>query len=164
CRSPCGHCGAPSRRDQQKRKSKPDDRRPGYHGEPHIAPQCTVAPRNRCKCVPFPTYHTADRCHIPCRRNCGNSERPGSPRHHNAMLCSSRCCMCGLRGHSGKNCRNRKCRCGSAHLGQDCTWNPTCRVPGCDRFLCGLHCRDCGTSERPFNLWRCGRCLGHDGP
>ncbi|KXX74210.1 hypothetical protein MMYC01_208980 [Madurella mycetomatis] len=169
CTAPCGHCGAPNM------KSFTEDvamelyngpLAPGVHQSPHMASQCPVAAQNRCKCVPFPTFHTAARCGIPCRRDCGGGPtRPGSFQHRNAMTCRARCCMCGLRGsHSGRECRLRRCRCGGTHLGQDCSWHPTCRVPGCDRFLCGLHCRECGSTERPFAGWRCARCVGSDEP
>ncbi|KAK0715257.1 hypothetical protein B0H67DRAFT_553820 [Lasiosphaeris hirsuta] len=151
----------------------PDDEppRPGQHHHPHTAPNCPVKRENRCKCVSFPTFHTAEHCGIPCRR-CGGGDgkgvaanhAPGTYQHRTAMLCRRRCCMCGLRGHSGRECRFRQCRCGGAHLGQDCTWKPTCRVPGCDRFLCGVHCRDCGNEEKPFVQGKCWRCLGMEAP
>ncbi|KAK4161077.1 hypothetical protein QBC43DRAFT_324430 [Cladorrhinum sp. PSN259] len=174
CRAPCGFCGAPGRfafdeaytsieRDDLHR-SEFDPRGPGYHGNPHFAPTCPVARENRCKCVPFPTFHTADRCSVPCRRDCGNGHATGSFKHKNAMTCRLRCCMCGIRGHSGKECRLKKCRCGQVHLGQDCGWNPTCRISGCDRYLCGMHCQDCGSLERPFVGKRCWKCLGFPAP
>ncbi|KAK4044077.1 hypothetical protein C8A01DRAFT_12411 [Parachaetomium inaequale] len=176
CRAPCGHCGAPSPNDPgtvDMMRLYPEDP-PLYayvHLNPHQAPDCPVARHNRCKCVAFPTFHTAAQCGIPCRRACGGtgnqatSRRPGSFQHRNAMLCRARCCMCGIRGsHSGRECRQRRCRCGGAHLGQDCGWKPECRVRGCDRFLCGVHCRECGSIERPFVGWRCGRCLGVEIP
>ncbi|GAB1319463.1 hypothetical protein MFIFM68171_09673 [Madurella fahalii] len=173
CTAPCGHCGAPNSKSLTEALQVDlydGPLAPGVHQRPHMASQCPVAARNRCKCVAFPTFHTAARCGIPCRRDCGASTsastsatasaRPGSFQHRNAMTCRARCCMCGLRGsHSGRECRLRRCRCGGAHLGQDCTWHPTCRAPGCDRFLCGLHCRGCGSTERPFVGWRCGRCV-----
>jgi len=158
CRSRCGFCGAPN--PQLQRSAAPSalaelDR----HTNPHAAARCPVAKANRCKCVAFPQFHAADECPIPCSRDCGNPAPPGSWRHRNAMTCRSRCCMCGIRGsHSGKECRLRTCRCKGKHLGQDCGWNPTCRVPGCDRFLCGLHCRGCGSAEKPFIDRRCRRC------
>ncbi|KAK0721571.1 hypothetical protein B0T26DRAFT_641623 [Lasiosphaeria miniovina] len=170
CHSPCGHCGAPNpkaRPDIQKYADVPwleSYDHPIHNQQPHVASDCPVARQNRCKCVPFPTFHVAARCGIACSRSCGNGAPRGSFQHPNAMLCKSRCCMCGLRGHSGRECRLKKCRCGDAHLGQDCTWNPVCRVPDCDRYLCGMHCRECGSMEKPFLRWRCGRCLGFDGP
>lgn len=183
CTAPCGHCGAPSSGSLRvgQYPNGPVLTGAGLHvghypaapaltgaaspQKPHMASQCPVPPQNRCKCVPFPTFHTAARCGVPCRRNCGDGAKPGSFRHPNAMTCRARCCMCGLRGsHSGRECRLRRCRCGGAHLGQDCSWNPTCRVPGCDRFLCGVHCRECGSAERPFVAWRCWKCLGFEGP
>ncbi|KAK3903253.1 hypothetical protein C8A05DRAFT_43465 [Staphylotrichum tortipilum] len=174
CFYPCGHCGAPNPHDIAKR-SRPDDI--DHHDkhtskvtcdlhlyrDPHLAPDCPVAPRNRCKCIAFPTLHTAAQCAVPCRRGCGNPAPPGSLQHRNAMTCRARCCMCGLRGHSGRECRLTRCRCGGAHLGQDCGWNPTCRVQGCNRFLCGVHCRECGTTEKPFVGWRCRGCLRFEG-
>jgi len=178
CAAPCGHCGAPnptplpSSSSNQIFKLDPniyasdeeDDQpldyeaRPGRHQRPHLAPECPVARHNRCKCLPFPTFHVAARCGITCHRDCGGEGAPGSFRHRNAMLCRSRCCMCGIRGHSGKECRSRRCRCGESHLGQDCGWNPTCRVDGCSRFWCGIHCRDCGSTEKPFVSWLCAKC------
>ncbi|KAK0643392.1 hypothetical protein B0T16DRAFT_459544 [Cercophora newfieldiana] len=168
CTLPCGYCGAPN--PESSPPSPPpgaywdgeeeafDRARVGRHMWPHLAPECPVAPQNRCKCIPFPTFHVAARCGVVCRRDCGAQERPGHFRHHNAMLCRSRCCMCGIHGHSGKECRLRRCRCGGAHLGQDCGWNPTCRVKGCPRFLCGIHCRECGSTEKPFVNWLCAKC------
>ncbi|KAK3323978.1 hypothetical protein B0T19DRAFT_486238 [Cercophora scortea] len=164
CLAPCGFCGAPNPKltnflppsEAKHRKGLPLPP-PGVRRDPHLASACTVSPHNRCKCVPFPQYHTAEHCRIPCRRDCAND----SP-NHNAMLCRSRCCMCGLPGHNGKQCRQRHCRCGGAHLGQDCTWKATCRVAGCDRFICGLHCRDCGSDEKPIVQRQCWRCRGLD--
>ncbi|KAK0743635.1 hypothetical protein B0T18DRAFT_291044, partial [Schizothecium vesticola] len=126
---------------------------------PHRALQCPVAPHNRCKCLPFPVFHVAARCAIPFHRDCQDL----SGKHRVAMLCKARCCMCGLRGHSGRECRQQRCRCGGAHLGQDCSWNPTCGVPGGDRFLCGLHCRGCGSRERLFGGWGCAGCRRKEG-
>lgn len=134
------------------------------NSEKHTAARCPVAASSRCKCGPFPTYHTAKTCPIPCSRTCGSALPRNHPRHARAMTCRSRCCMCGLRGHSGKDCRLKRCRCGSQHLGQDCGWKPGCGVRGCDRYLCGVHCRECGSTERPFVGWRCGGCLGNGEP
>ncbi|KAK4134534.1 hypothetical protein BT67DRAFT_462168 [Trichocladium antarcticum] len=183
CTSPCGHCGGPNAASSpRKMKFEPDyippAAGPGVPLNPHMAPACPVAAHNRCKCVPFPTFHTAARCPVPCRAGCGPCDpdpaappaaRPGSFQHRSAMTCRARCCMCGLRGHSGRECRLRRCRCGrgadgGAHLGQDCGWKPTCAVRGCGRFWCGMHCRGCGAAERPFVGWRCWRCLGLEGP
>lgn len=173
CRAPCGFCGAPGRfahyetyhaiREDVSYKEF-NLRGAGYHSNLHFAPTCPVAQENRCKCMPFPTFHTADRCSVPCRRDCGNKHPTGSFQHKNAMTCRLRCCMCGIRGHSGKECRLKKCRCGEAHLGQDCGWNPTCKIPGCGRYLCGMHCQDCGSLERPFVGKRCWKCLGFSEP
>ncbi|KAM7191318.1 hypothetical protein V8F20_009373 [Naviculisporaceae sp. PSN 640] len=174
CPSPCGYCGTISRLQYNelyqrvgKRYSDAGFRFLNFlHTKPHAAPDCPVSPKNRCKCIAFPTYHTAKDCRITCHRDCGNPAGiPGSLRHRNAMLCKSRCCMCGIRGHSGRECTHKKCRCGGHHLGQDCCWNPTCRVEGCDRFLCGVHCRECGSAEgKPFRDRKCWRCYGADGP
>ncbi|KAK4153026.1 hypothetical protein C8A00DRAFT_15739 [Chaetomidium leptoderma] len=169
CRSPCGHCGAlcPKMALESGNRFRPrKGQRPRSYitQSPHLAPQCPVARGNRCKCGAFPTFHTAHQCGIPCRRACGAPASPGSFQHRNAMTCRARCCMCGLRGHSGRECRLKKCRCGGAHLGQDCGWKPGCRVKGCDRFLCGIHCRECGSTGKPFVGWRCGKCLGFEKP
>ncbi|SPN98486.1 uncharacterized protein DNG_01531 [Cephalotrichum gorgonifer] len=115
-------------------------------------------------CLPFPVYHTAKNCPVVCSRACGARLRPGHAGHPRAMTCRSRCCMCGIRGHTGKECRLKRCRCGEQHLGQDCGWKPDCRVDGCDRYLCGVHCRECGSTERPFVGWRCAACLGNGEP
>ena len=132
--------------------------------EKHTAKRCPVSPLNRCKCGPFPVYHTAKNCPVPCSRPCGSPLPRNHRKHRNAMTCRYRCCMCGIRGHSGKDCRLKKCRCGGQHLGQDCGWNPVCRVPRCDRYLCGVHCRECGSTDRPFVGWRCAACLGNGEP
>ncbi|KAH8880272.1 hypothetical protein GQ53DRAFT_755253 [Thozetella sp. PMI_491] len=184
CKAPCGFCGAPNPsvhaqspppapRDLNPRRSRfmqPPPAEPPVRPGPfeyqraHLAFKCPVVRQNRCKCVPFPTWHLAASCSVPCKRDCGNPAPKGSFKHRNAMTCRARCCMCGLKGHSGKECRLRKCRCGGAHLGQDCNWQPTCRVKGCDRYWCGVHCRECGSGEKPFVGWRCWRCLGHPRP
>ncbi|KAL2022895.1 hypothetical protein VTK56DRAFT_4426 [Thermocarpiscus australiensis] len=163
CIYPCGHCGAPNSQSFPP-ELESANWASGIHLNPHTASQCPVSAGSRCKCVAFPTFHTAERCGIPCRRDCGNPAPPGSFQHRNAMTCRARCCMCGLRGHSGRECRLQRCRCGGAHLGQDCRWNPACRVPGCGRYLCGVHCRECGSTQKPFVAWRCGKCLGFERP
>ncbi|KAK4226555.1 hypothetical protein QBC38DRAFT_480074 [Podospora fimiseda] len=173
CWAPCGFCGAPGHyavteawESIQQHDLDPEQfdlDAPGYI-RPHYAPTCRLPAGSRCKCMPFPTFHTADRCSVPCRRDCGNKNPTGSFQHKNAMTCKSRCCMCGIRGHSGKECRLQKCRCGERHLGQDCRWKPTCRIKGCDRYLCGMHCQDCGSLERPFVGKRCWKCLGFAEP
>lgn len=138
----CGHCGTL-----------------GHH-----ALSCNVPKDRRCKCTPFPQFHRARDCDIKCSRPCGNPHPPRHRKHHNAMRCKYRCCMCGLRGHAGIDCNLKSCRCKGKHLGQDCSWNPVCRVEGCDRFLCGVHCRECGSRERPFVGWRCEECLNNGQP
>lgn len=133
---------------------------PGKHGNPHMADKCPVPREGRCKCVAFPQYHVAGRCRVRCSRDCGNRTARGKFGHRNAMTCKSRCCMCGIKGHAGRECRLNKCRCGEQHLGQDCRFMVECRVEGCDRFLCGVHCRSCGGSEKPFLGWECVKCRG----
>lgn len=188
CRAPCGHCGAPnpntdysalgSRRYRPERtryiltasEESSDSDEPsqaGRHHNPHLASDCLVAPKNRCKCAPFPQFHVAAKCPVLCSRDCGVGEYPpGHFKHKNAMGCKGRCCMCGMRGHSGTRCKLRRCRCGGQHLGQDCDWHPECRVEGCDRFLCGVHCRGCGVDRgtlgegEGFVGGRCAACLG----
>lgn len=135
----------------------------GKHGNPHTTDKCPVPRGARCKCVPFPQLHTAARCRVRCSRDCGNPHARGSFKHRNAMTCKARCCMCGIRGHAGRSCRLKKCRCGGEHLGQDCTFRVECAVEGCDRFLCGLHCRSCGGTEKPFVEWECLRCRRQGG-
>lgn len=132
----------------------------GKHNNPHIATTCPVPATSRCKCVPFPTYHVSSRCPVRCSRACGNAHPRGSYQHRNAMMCRSRCCMCGVEGHSGRECRLRRCRCGGAHLGQDCTWKVDCSKPGCSRFRCGMHCQGCGKEARPFVEGKCAACRG----
>lgn len=159
CPLPCGYCGAPNpnvdykhvdvarNRHQFPSDEEDDDNGPkaGKHDNPHLASSCPVARHNRCKCTPFPQFHTAAKCLVLCSRPCGNTAHPpGHFKHRNAMGCKSRCCICGMRGHSGTMCKLMTCRCGGKHLGQDCAWQPACRVVGCGRFHCGIHCRACG--------------------
>ncbi|ORY64788.1 uncharacterized protein BCR38DRAFT_431008 [Pseudomassariella vexata] len=135
--------------------------------EGHQAPACPVKASNRCKCRPFPELHVVAECKIRCSRRCGNSYPPGHHKHLNAMTCTYRCCMCGLQGHSGKECRCKTCRCGGRHLGQGCRWKVECRVEGCDRYLCGLHCSECGTKRNKSSNFvggRCQDCLGNGHP
>ncbi|KAI0133007.1 hypothetical protein BJ170DRAFT_556763, partial [Xylariales sp. AK1849] len=121
CRFPCGHCGKRG----------------------HQAHKCPIKSSNRCKCRPFPQAHSAVDCQIRCSRRCGNPYPPSHNKHSNAMTCKSRCCMCGIKGHSGKECKFKKCGCGQQHLTQDCRWKIECPARGCDRYLCGLHCTEC---------------------
>ncbi|KAI6350917.1 hypothetical protein MCOR25_010287 [Pyricularia grisea] len=152
----CGHCGAlgcdVNPMDQERPKfqivrSQP----PALPSRYHHANECEVPKRNRCKCVSFPTFHTAKDCTVTCSRPCGNPWPPGHFRHRNAMTCKYRCCMCGIRGHAGKDCHLTKdsCLCGAHHLGQDCGWKPECRVPGCGRYHCRFHCRRCDAVRTP---------------
>lgn len=160
CTGPCGHCGAPNPGKPTLRPPKG----PGKHGNPHLAPTCPLPRASRCKCGPFPTYHSSTRCPVRCARRCGNPLPRGSFNHRNAMTCRARCCMCGIGGgsHSGRECRLRACRCGGAHLGQDCGWKVECRVRGCGRFLCGAHCQGCGEKARPLVEGRCSACRGEE--
>lgn len=80
------------------------------------------------------------------------------------MMCEARCSMCGLRGRSGRECQQKRCRCGGIHLGRHCGWKPGCVVEGCDRYLCPVHCRECGSTERPFVGGRCKACLENGVP
>lgn len=159
CKLPCGYCGAPSQYVRSfflrfgkyfrpHDRDAPDEDGPSQatkHDNPHTASTCPVAKQNRCKCVPFPQFHVAAKCPVLCSRDCGNhGHPPGHFKHKNAMSCGTRCCMCGMKGHSGMKCKLRRCRCGGEHLGQDCGWHPECRADGCDRFLCGVHCQLCG--------------------
>ncbi|TLS29792.1 hypothetical protein PpBr36_01460 [Pyricularia pennisetigena] len=156
CSLRCGHCGAlgcdVNPLDQERPKfqivrSQP----PALPSRYHHADECEVPKRNRCKCVSFPTFHTAKDCTVTCSRPCGNPWPPGHFKHRNAMTCKYRCCMCGIRGHAGKDCHLTKdsCLCGAHHLGQDCGWKPECRVPGCDRYHCRIHCRRCDALRTP---------------
>lgn len=181
CLKPCGFCGAPNSlssfvasEPSSSKSSKPftrtpddeDDQQTGEHGNSHMAQDCPVAMHNRCKCGPFPQHHVAAKCAVLCSRDCGNTHPPGHFKHKNAMTCKARCCMCGMKSHSGAQCKLKRCRCGGAHLGQDCTWKVECRVKGCYRFLCGLHCVDCGMSREQleegmrFEGRKCPACLG----
>ncbi|POS75724.1 hypothetical protein DHEL01_v205880 [Diaporthe helianthi] len=157
CTKPCGFCGAPSPNSQcvggalsLSQVQSFGDPVQGFrqHEKLHTAHECPVARQNRCKCVPFPQYHVASKCAVLCSRDCGNTYPPGHFKHKNAMTCKSRCCMCGIKGHSGLQCKLKRCRCGGSHLGQDCTWKVECRVKGCFNFLCGLHCSECGMSRK----------------
>lgn len=183
CKLPCGYCGAPNKhvrywhlKEKRLRYWSPNNRQSGQdedgpseatkHDNPHMASDCPVAKQNRCKCVPFPQFHVAAKCPVLCSRDCGNHEHPpGHFKHKNAMGCGTRCCMCGMKGHSGTKCKLRRCRCGGEHLGQDCGWHPECRVNGCDRFLCGVHCQLCGLDRTQLEEGavlvggRCPSCL-----
>ncbi|KAI1441996.1 hypothetical protein F5Y02DRAFT_397657 [Annulohypoxylon stygium] len=113
----------------------------------HKASGCKVKSSNRCKCQPFPQFHTAQECYVRCSRACGSPYHPGHFKHKNAMTCSYRCCMCGIKGHSGRKCSFKKCPCGERHLTQDCRWKVECPAKGCHYYLCSLHCRECGKKK-----------------
>lgn len=175
CPKPCGFCGAPSpdsscivsalHPPQLDALSGFPGQENGQPGNLHTAANCPVAKQNRCKCGPFPQYHVAAKCAVLCSRDCGNAHPPGHFKHKNAMTCKARCCMCGIKGHSGSQCKLKRCRCGGSHLGQDCSWKVECRVEGCYRFLCGLHCSECGMSREQleegtrFEGRKCAVCL-----
>jgi hypothetical protein len=130
----------------------------------HKAHNCTLKAGNRCKCRPFPQFHRASQCHVRCSRRCGSPYPPGHFKHINAMMCSHRCCMCGIKGHSGRKCSLKKCPCGERHLAQDCRWKVECAAEGCDYYLCSLHCRECGKkrgrgSQNAFVGRTCQDCL-----
>ncbi|KAI1180763.1 hypothetical protein F4777DRAFT_261940 [Nemania sp. FL0916] len=132
----------------------------------HKARNCPMKRENRCKCRPFPQFHRASECAAVCSRKCGSRHPPGTFKHKNAMLCAERCCMCGVRGHSGKKCALRRCPCGGQHLTQDCRWKVECAAPGCDFYLCHIHCRECGRKrekgpENAFVGRTCQTCLGN---
>ena len=142
-------------------------RRCGWCGSAgHASERCPVSKRNRCKCRPWPMYHTARECPVKCSRLCVGAVEGRWEEKHNApaMLCRVRCCMCGARGHGGRDCRLQRCRCGGAHLGQDCGWRPACPVEGCGMYLCPEHCRECGSSRGPLVGWRCAACLANGVP
>ncbi|KAI1373927.1 hypothetical protein F4677DRAFT_427642 [Hypoxylon crocopeplum] len=147
CPSSCGYCNSMS----------------------HKASACPVKVTNRCKCRPFPQYHTAAECYVRCSRRCGCPHPPGHLKHRSAMLCSHRCCMCGIKGHTGRKCSLKKCPCGAQHLTQDCRWKVECPVKDCNFYLCHLHCRECGKkkekgSKDKFIGRTCQECLGNGKP
>ncbi|KAI8630650.1 hypothetical protein F5Y19DRAFT_428463 [Xylariaceae sp. FL1651] len=113
----------------------------------HKAHSCSVKAANRCKCRPFPQFHRASQCFVRCSRKCGSSYPPGHFKHINAMLCSHRCCMCGIKGHNGRKCSMKKCSCGEQHLTQDCRWKVECPAQNCNKYLCTSHCRECGKKK-----------------
>ena len=137
----------------------------GYcNSKAHKADTCPVKPINRCKCQPFPQFHTVSNCFVRCSRRCGSPYPPGHFKHKNAMLCSHRCCLCGLRGHNGRKCNLQKCRCGERHLTQDCRWKVECPAKSCDRYLCTEHCRECARTRNKelkeyFVGMTCPQCL-----
>ncbi|KAI0196036.1 hypothetical protein EV127DRAFT_418022 [Xylaria flabelliformis] len=159
CRYPCSNCA------QYTHETKNCSSNCGYCGsDEHRARNCTMKASNRCKCQPFPQFHRASKCHIQCSRRCGSPHFPGNYKHLNAMLCSHRCCMCGIKGHSGTKCSLKKCPCGEQHLTQDCRWKVECSGKGCNYYLCSLHCKECGTkrekgSENAFVGRTCRNCL-----
>ncbi|KAI1344564.1 hypothetical protein F5Y15DRAFT_115437 [Xylariaceae sp. FL0016] len=142
----------------------------GYcNSEEHKARNCTVKAVNRCKCQPFPQFHTASKCHVTCSRRCDSPYPPGHFRHKNAIFCAHRCCMCGIKGHSGRKCSLKKCPCGEQHLTQDCRWKVECPAKQCNKYLCDLHCRECGKKKekgmRQYFVGRtCPDCLKNGDP
>ncbi|KAI0489774.1 hypothetical protein F4859DRAFT_462173 [Xylaria cf. heliscus] len=156
---PCSNCAQYT----HETKNCPSDC--GYcNSDEHTARNCTLKASNRCKCQPFPQFHRSSECHVQCSRRCGSPHPPGNYKHINAMLCSQRCCMCGIRGHSGTRCSLKRCPCGEQHLTQDCRWKVECSAKGCDYFLCSLHCKECGIkrdkgSENAFVGRTCQNCL-----
>ncbi|KAI1097722.1 hypothetical protein F4804DRAFT_326713 [Jackrogersella minutella] len=139
---PCGNCA------QYTHRTKNCPSQCGFCGSIfHKANACPVKSSNRCKCRPFPQCHTALECYVRCSRPCGCPHHLGHFKHKNAMLCSYRCCMCGIKGHSGRKCSLKKCPCGGQHLTQDCRWKVECSAKDCNFYLCRLHCRECGRKK-----------------
>ncbi|KAI1491537.1 hypothetical protein F5X96DRAFT_467462 [Biscogniauxia mediterranea] len=126
----------------------------------HKARNCTIKAVNRCKCRPFPQHHTASRCFVPCSRKCGSPYPQSHFKHKAAIMCAHRCCMCGVKGHTGRKCALKRCPCGGQHLTQDCRWKVECPARGCDRYLCSLHCRECGERKGSRNDFVGGICQG----
>lgn len=156
---PCSNCA------QYTHKTRNCSSNCGYcNSSEHRARNCTLKASNRCKCQPFPQFHRASQCHVQCSRRCGSPYPPGNYKHINAMMCSHRCCMCGIQGHAGVKCSLKKCPCGEQHLTQDCRWKVECSAKGCYYYLCSLHCKECGVkrekgSENPFVGRTCQSCL-----
>lgn len=161
---PCANCARYNHHTSECNKSC------GYCNErTHRASACPIKVSNRCKCRPFPQFHLASNCYVRCSRRCGNPYHLGHARHKSAMTCSYRCCMCGIKGHSGTKCTYKKCPCGEQHLTQDCRWKVECPAKGCDFFLCHLHCRECGKkkekgSKEQFVGRTCQECLKNGKP
>ncbi|KAK1561515.1 uncharacterized protein LY79DRAFT_675490 [Colletotrichum navitas] len=122
CQHPCGHCGQ----------------------DWHAVTACTSSKRNRCRCRPFPQRHLAKRCPVMC--NPGECPAPHSGPLVTAMMCKSRCCMCGIPGHAGRDCHLKTCRCGHQHLTiGHMPMDRQCAVFDCPRFFCTRHCQACRT-------------------
>ncbi|KAI2620598.1 hypothetical protein GGR54DRAFT_601618 [Hypoxylon sp. NC1633] len=161
---PCANC------TQHSHRTKHCPSNCGYcNSIDHKASACPVKVTNRCKCRPFPQYHTAFDCYVRCSRRCGCPHPPGHLKHKNAVLCRYRCCMCGSKGHTGRKCALKKCPCGGQHLTQDCRWKVECPVKDCNLYLCHLHCRECGKkkdkdSKDQFVGKTCQECLGNGKP
>ncbi|KAI1755246.1 hypothetical protein F4782DRAFT_490636 [Xylaria castorea] len=159
CRYPCSNCA------QYTHETKNCPSNCGYcNSNAHRARSCALKASNRCKCQPFPQFHRASKCHVQCSRRCGSPHPPGTYKHINAMLCSHRCCMCGMKGHSGTKCSLKRCPCGEQHLTQDCRWKVECGAKGCHYYLCSLHCKECGMkrekgSKNAFVGRTCQDCL-----
>ncbi|KAI0161862.1 hypothetical protein GGR52DRAFT_143210 [Hypoxylon sp. FL1284] len=147
CQSTCGYCGSAT----------------------HKAGDCQIKASNRCKCRPFPQFHKASNCYVRCSRRCGCPYTLGHHHHKNAITCSYRCCMCGIKSHSGRQCSLKKCPCGEQHLTQDCRWKVECPAKDCNFYLCHVHCRECGKkkskdSAKQFVGRTCQDCLKNGQP
>ncbi|KAI1189966.1 hypothetical protein F5B17DRAFT_139102 [Nemania serpens] len=159
-KTPCANCA------QHAHKTEHCPSGCGYcNSAKHKARNCTLKPENRCKCRPFPQFHRASQCRVQCSRACGSPHPPGTYKHMNAMYCAARCCMCGIKGHSGRKCSLKRCRCGGQHLTQDCRWKVECVAKDCHYYLCAIHCRECGRKregkrgENAFVGRTCPACL-----
>ncbi|KZL78942.1 major facilitator superfamily transporter [Colletotrichum incanum] len=120
CGQPCGHCGQ----------------------DWHTVDACTSSKRNRCRCRPFPQRHLVKRCPAMC--NPGECPAPHAGPLVTAMMCKSRCCMCGIPGHAGRDCHLKTCRCGGQHLTVvHMPMDRQCAVVDCPRFFCTRHCQVC---------------------
>ncbi|WYZ45813.1 hypothetical protein EsH8_IX_000038 [Colletotrichum jinshuiense] len=135
CLEVCGHCGQ----------------------NWHMADECGSAPRNRCRCRPFPQGHLVKRC----TRACSPGECPAPHRGGlvTAMMCRARCCMCGLPGHAGRDCHLKACRCGRQHLTlEHMPMDRQCAVTNCPRWFCTKHCQACQAELGRLRDETCGRC------
>ncbi|OLN87345.1 hypothetical protein CCHL11_09286 [Colletotrichum chlorophyti] len=137
CPAGCGHCGR----------------------DGHVTDRCTSAQRNRCKCAPFPQFHLVKNCAIRCGPECLGQH--GGPGNHTppAMVCSARCCMCGIPGHAGRDCHLKACRCNGQHLTiQHPQKQRACIVSDCPRWFCTKHCQHCGDELERLRAEKCRSC------